>query len=203
MKNKNIFISFIIKILVFLVFGVLFYSGLFEKLDFRLYDSLIAFRKEPEANKNIMLVKIDDPSIKELGEWPWGRDIIADALLRMKELGADSAIFDIEYISPTKNGIAPSAEEKIFNQVYATEETVNSLIGQLSNAIESGYISKEEVPLITFPLSFLKKFNTLLNVTIFFDSSSIIKLTSTKSSSPVSSSSATNEFHLGFLPSSL
>ena len=146
MKNKNIFISFIIKILVFLVFGVLFYSGLFEKLDFRLYDSLIAFRKEPEANKNIMLVKIDDPSIKELGEWPWGRDIIADALLRMKELGADSAIFDIEYISPTKNGIAPSAEEKIYNQVYATEETVNSLIGQLSNAIESGYISKEEVP---------------------------------------------------------
>ena len=146
MKNKNIFISFIIKLFVFLVFGALFYSGLFEKLDYRLYDTLLAFRKEPDANKNIMLVKIDDYAIKELGEWPWGRDIIADALLRMKELGADTAIFDIEYISPTKNGIAPAAEQKIYNQVYATEETVNDLMGQLSSAIEAGYVSTEEIP---------------------------------------------------------
>ncbi len=146
MKNKNIFISFIIKIIVFLVFGVLFYSGLFAKLDFRLYDSLLGLRKEPEADKNIMLVKIDDPSIKELGEWPWSRDIYADALLRMKELGAASAIFDIEYISPTKNGIAPSAEQKIYKEVYSTEDTVNQLIGQLSSAINAGYIRASEVP---------------------------------------------------------
>ena len=88
MKNKNLFISFIIKFIVFLLFGVLFYTGIFAKLDFRLYDSLLGRRKEPVADKNIMLVKIDDPSIKELGEWPWSRDIYADALLRMKELGA-------------------------------------------------------------------------------------------------------------------
>ena len=146
MKNKNLFISFIIKLFIFLVFGAFFYIGLFEKLDYRLYDTLLRFRKEPEANKNIMLVKIDDPSIKDLGEWPWGRDIIADALLRMKELGADTAIFDIEYISPTKNGIAPSAEQKIYNQVYSTEKNVNELIGQLSSAIEAGYFTSEELP---------------------------------------------------------
>ena len=146
MKNKNIFISFGIKIIVFLLFGVLFYSGIFAKLDFRLYDSLLGRRKEPSADKNIMLVKIDDPSIKELGEWPWSRDIYADALLRMKELGAYSAIFDIEYISPTKNGIAPSAEQKIYKQVYSTEDTVNELIGQLSSAIDAGYIRASEVP---------------------------------------------------------
>ena len=146
MKNKNIFISFIIKIVVFLVFGVLFYSGLFTKLDYRLYDSLLGRRKEPAADKNIMLVKIDDPSIKELGEWPWSRDIYADALLRMKELGAACAIFDIEYISPTKNGIAPSAEDKIYKEVYATEDTINQLIGQLSSAIDAGYIRASEVP---------------------------------------------------------
>lgn len=146
MKKNNIFISFIIKIIVFLVFGVLFYSGIFAKLDFRLYDSLLSRRKEPAADKNIMLVKIDDPSIKELGEWPWSRDIYADALLRMKELGAKCAIFDIEYISPTKNGIAPSAEQKIYKQVYATEDTVNELIGQLSSAIDAGYIRTSEVP---------------------------------------------------------
>jgi CHASE2 domain-containing sensor protein len=95
MKNKNLFISFSIKFIVFLVFGVLFYIGVFTKLDFRLYDSLLGRRKKPEIDKNIMLVKVDDPSIKELGEWPWSRDVYADALLRMKELGAEIAIFDI------------------------------------------------------------------------------------------------------------
>ena len=146
MKNKNLFISFCIKFITFLVFGILVYTGIFSKLDFRLYDSLLARRKEPAVDKNIMLVKIDDPSIKELGEWPWSRDIYADALLRMKELGAKCAIFDIEYISPTKNGIAPSAEQKIYKQVYATEYTVNDLIDQLSAAINAGYIRASEVP---------------------------------------------------------
>ena len=113
MKNKNLFISFIIKASVFIFFGILCYVNVFKKLDFRLYDSLITLKKEPSLNDNIMLVKIDDPSIKELGEWPWSRDVVGDALLRMKELGADTAIFDIEYISPTKNGIAPSAQKKI------------------------------------------------------------------------------------------
>lgn len=146
MKNKNLFISFIIKFIVFLVFGILIYTGLFTKLDFRLYDALITRRKEPSLDNNIMLVKIDDPSIKELGEWPWSRDIYADALLRMKELGAEIAIFDIEYISPTKNGIAPSAEQKIYKQVYATEDNINELINQLSGAINAGYIRASEVP---------------------------------------------------------
>ncbi|SFI52891.1 Adenylate cyclase, class 3 [Treponema bryantii] len=148
MKNKNLFISFSIKFIVFLVFGVLFYIGVFTKLDFRLYDSLLGRRKKPEIDKNIMLVKVDDPSIKELGEWPWSRDVYADALLRMKELGAEIAIFDIEYISPTKNGIAPSAEQKIYKQVAVTEEQVNILIDQLSSAIKAGYIKASEVPAI-------------------------------------------------------
>ena len=146
MKNKNLFINFLIKLIVFLLFGILFYTGIFSKLDFRLYDALIKFRKEPAVDNKILLVKIDDPSIKELGEWPWSRDIYADALLRMKELGAYNAIFDIEYISPTKNGIAPSAEQKIYKEVYATEDQINMLIDQLSSGITAGYFKASDIP---------------------------------------------------------
>ena len=146
MKNKNIFISFIIKLIVALVFGLFCLFGIFQKLDYRLYDALIKLRKEPAKNPDIMLVKIDDPSIKLLGEWPWSRDVIGDALLRMKELGAYSVIFDIEYISPTKNGIAPSAESKIYNQVYATEDGITNVLGQLSGGVGKGYFSTSEVP---------------------------------------------------------
>ena len=146
MKNKNIFISFIIKLIVAIVFFLFCIFGLFELLDFRLYDALIKLRKEPVQNEKIMLIKIDDPSIKELGEWPWSRDVIAEALLRMKELGAESAIFDIEYISPTKNGIAPSAENKIINKIYATEDGITDTLGQLSGGVGKGYFKTSEVP---------------------------------------------------------
>lgn len=146
MKNKNVFISSIIKVIVAIVFALFCLLGIFEKLDYRLYDALIKQRKDPLQNSNIMLVKIDDPSIKLLGEWPWSRDVIADALLRMKELGVYSVIFDLEYISPTKNGIAPSAEEKIFNEIYSTEDGINEVLGQLSSGVGNGYFSSKEVP---------------------------------------------------------
>ena len=65
MKNKNVFISCIIKVIVAIVFAIFCLLGIFEKLDYRLYDALIKLRKEPVQNPNVMLVKIDGPSIKQ------------------------------------------------------------------------------------------------------------------------------------------
>lgn len=147
MKNKKNTLFFIsIKILIIVVFAGLCYLNFFQALDFQLYDSLIKLRKQPEQNQKILMVKIDDPSITALGEWPWSRDEIANALLSMKELGADTAIFDIEYISPSKNGIAPSAEQKIYSSIADTEQNVNDLISQMTDALESGYFSLEDLP---------------------------------------------------------
>ncbi|MCR4632167.1 MAG: CHASE2 domain-containing protein [Treponema sp.] len=149
MKKKNFvittFITALIKIIIFLVFGTLCFFNIFQKLDYRLYDSLSQLRKEPPLDENIMLVKIDDVSINDLGEWPWTRDVIADALLRMKELGTESAIFDIEYISPSKNGIAPNAEAKVSSKIFDTQDEVAVLIDQFSNAIANGYYSINDV----------------------------------------------------------
>ena len=48
-------------------------------------------------------VGINDDDINNLGEWPWTRDILADVLIRLKELDVAAGIFDIEYISPPEN----------------------------------------------------------------------------------------------------
>lgn len=149
MKSKNFLISFLIKLIVIAVFSVFLYLNIFQKLDYRLYDALMKFRKEPKGTEKIVLVKIDDMSIQALGEWPWSRDVIADSLIRMRELGADTAIFDIEYISPSKNGIAPSAEDKIRSSIAKTQDDINDLLNQLTNAIQSGYYSVRELPELT------------------------------------------------------
>ena len=148
MTKKNFLIYTLIKVAIIVLFGGLLFVNAFQKLDYRLYDSYSHLKKEPELNENIMLLKIDDPSIRALGEWPWTRDVIADALLRMKEFDVDSAIFDIEYISPSKNGIAPAAEENVTSSILGTEDEVITLIDELTSSIESGYYTAEEVPML-------------------------------------------------------
>lgn len=149
MKNKNTFFSALLKLIVFVVFFLFFYFDIFQKLDFRLYDALMKLRKEPQVNEKIVLTKIDDASILALGEWPWSRDVIADTLIRLKELGADTAIFDIEYISPSKNGIAPSAENKIFTKIHESNGEINDLLSELSSGIDSGYFTLKDIQNLT------------------------------------------------------
>ena len=73
----------------------------FEKLDFRVYDAMLHLKKDPPMSDKILQLNIDDVSIRELGDWPWSRDILADTLIRMKEFDVDFAVLDIEYISPS------------------------------------------------------------------------------------------------------
>ncbi len=141
-KNKNVLVSFLIKLFVLILFFLMCFFNFFQKLDYRFYDSMLKKRKAPEIDDRIVLMEIDDQSIVALGEWPWTRDVIGDVLLRMKEFNADSAIFDIEYISPSKDGINPTAKD---NSIENTEDTVNKLIGQYSQASTSGVYSKSEL----------------------------------------------------------
>ena len=145
-KNKKSIAGLaLVKIGVFVLFSIFLGFNIFQKLDYRLYDSLFHLRKEPALNENIALVKIDDVAIMSLGEWPWSRDVIADALLRLKELGASKAIFDVEYISPSKNGINPSAEQSITQNIDFASDTVSVLVSQMVQAANSGFYTAEEI----------------------------------------------------------
>lgn len=144
-KKHNLTFLLSIKILICIIFCFFLGLNVFQKLDYRLYDALFHMRKEPPLNEKIVLVKIDDKAIMSLGEWPWTRDVIADALLRLKELGAEKAIFDIEYISPSKNGINPAAEQSITSSIINTSENISELVNQMTQASTSGYYSKSEI----------------------------------------------------------
>lgn len=167
MKSKNIIENILIKFAVIAVFGTFCYFNFFQKLDYRLYDALFHLRKEPQKTENIVLVKIDDQSILALGEWPWSRDVIGDALLRLKELGAEAAVFDVEYISPSKNGIAPSAEEMIFSSINSTENEINTLLNQLTHAMQQGYYTVDDLEILTQQLIDENITNSFINLNEF------------------------------------
>jgi adenylate cyclase len=125
------------------------FAGVFQKLDYRMYDFLLSLRREPEQSDKILFVNIDNESIHELGEWPWSRDILADGLIRMKELGAAATVFDIEYLSPSPKGVAPQAEQNLADAFFDSRQDISETINELSNALANGQIKRSEVRNLT------------------------------------------------------
>ena len=136
--------------IVFVALGLLFFvftaTGLFTKLDFRLYDFLLGCVKEPARAENIVHINIDDDSIAEFGEWPWSRNIIADNLIRLKELGAERVVFDVEYLSPSALGVPSDSLQNIGDAFAVQEAELQGLIEEFAGSIEKGYILPKEVP---------------------------------------------------------
>ncbi len=96
-------------------------AGLLQKFEFRVYDILLAARPITEKTPDLALVEVDDASLDKLGPWPWSRDIIADVLLRLREVGAKTAVFDIEYLSLSKVAVNPDDAELLKEKAGTAE----------------------------------------------------------------------------------
>ena len=145
--QKNSFFKknadFLVLAFVSVLFCILTVLGAFQRYEQRLYDMLLGMTKEPEETEQILLVEVDDDSIEEIGTWPWTRDILGNALLRMKELGADTAVFDIEYLEPSAKATAADAEERVLNAISYGEAQISQALDQMGTEISSG---KRSVP---------------------------------------------------------
>ena len=118
-KDSNKTLPRKIVALIIVLSAVVFWSlvcaiGALQKFDFRIYDLMLGFTKNPEARHEILLVEADNASMsndsfQEMKTWPWPRNIFANALLRMKEFGAAAAVFDIEYLSPSNLAVNEDA----------------------------------------------------------------------------------------------
>ena len=54
-----------------------------------------------KASGDIVLVKIDDESLRKIGRWPWPRRYHAQLTDRLSEAGAKRIVFDISFFGRT------------------------------------------------------------------------------------------------------
>ncbi len=132
--------DFWLAVLVIIIMGLIGLAGGFEKLELRVYDGLLRVKPSTVQNPDIMTVNVDDYSLDNLGVWPWSRDILADALIRMRECGAKCATFDIEYIEESQLGVDPDTLRNMPKTFMEGKETVSEMIRELSGAFASGQI---------------------------------------------------------------
>lgn len=145
-KKKTIVLICLTLILITGGLGVL---GVFEDVDNSIYDVLLRFAPEPAVAEEVVFVDVEDLSLEVVGTWPWPRDVLADTLIRMKELGARSATFDIEYLSPSQGGIDPDALADIPSQFDESEGLVVSVMEELAAATAAGQFAPADLPEIS------------------------------------------------------
>jgi adenylate cyclase len=66
-----------------------------EFFELKLYDLKFRFRGKIPAGQQVVIVAIDDDSLKTVGRWPWSREDMARLLTRLKQAGPRVIALDV------------------------------------------------------------------------------------------------------------
>ncbi len=79
--------------------ALLVLAGAVERLDLAAWDLVLPlFRSEPP--EDIVVVAIDEPSLRAFGRWPWPRRLHAEILRRIDAAGARAIGYDVVFAEP-------------------------------------------------------------------------------------------------------
>ena len=80
-----------------------------QQLDFRMKDARFRIRGPVKPDKDVVVIAIDHKSIKELGRWPWSREVTGKLIENLAtHYGTKVTALDIVFSEP-QNGAADSA----------------------------------------------------------------------------------------------
>jgi diguanylate cyclase (GGDEF)-like protein len=77
-------------------------AGGIQRLDQVFYDAMLQVHERPASNE-IIIIAIDEKSLRQLGKWPWSRRIHARLLERLTSVGADAVGIDILFSERDQN----------------------------------------------------------------------------------------------------
>ena len=142
MKKKQGASLLLIPLAVSVVIVLLNLFTPFEAVERRLYDLLLNLRPAVPEHPSILLIDVDDQAIAKVGTWPWGRNLMADGLITLREFGAFYAVFDIEYVDKSPLGVnAEVLNQEIPAALSAEFGAVQQNVADLFTALRERRIS--------------------------------------------------------------
>ncbi|POR03997.1 adenylate/guanylate cyclase with Chase sensor [Alkalispirochaeta sphaeroplastigenens] len=117
----------------------------YQALDRGSYDVLLGIRPPVEERSEFLLLNADDLAVAQVGMWPWSRHIMADGLILMREFDLNYAVFDIEYVDRSPQGVDSLFLNQEIPHSFAREfESLEGNISALFGALYQGTIPLEE-----------------------------------------------------------
>jgi adenylate cyclase len=96
------------------------------ELRLRTFDLFQVLLPRQQTSRPVVIVDIDEDSLKEVGQWPWPRTTVADLINKITELGAVCVGFDIIFAEPDR--MSPAVAERSFRGIdEATRAKLDSL----------------------------------------------------------------------------
>jgi adenylate cyclase len=100
-----------------------------EEIRLRTFDLYQNLRPRETVSRPVVIVDIDEASLKEIGQWPWPRTIVADLVTQLTQLGVAAIAFDVIFAEPDR--MSPSIAATSFRDL--DDETRNKLRNLPSN----------------------------------------------------------------------
>lgn len=104
-----------------------FFEGA-ETLDLRFNDFKYKAKGQTKSQAPVALIALDDESVREIGRWPWSRELIADMIEKALKYEVKSIAFDAIFSEPEISN--PEADKK-FSKIV-TENPDKIILGTFS-----------------------------------------------------------------------
>src|ERR1700754_987388 len=73
-----------------------------EELRVRTFDTFQLLQPRKVTERPVVIVDIDEKSLEQFGQWPWPRNLVADVISKLGELGAIAIAFDVIFSEPDR-----------------------------------------------------------------------------------------------------
>lgn len=110
------------------VAGYFHFSPFWQPFEYKIKDLMLQSRGEIMGDDNIVIVDIDEKSLKTLGQWPWSRDKVAKLLQNLSDFGA--AIIGLDVVFAEADNSSPQHILKQFRLPYENLPDYDAILAQ-------------------------------------------------------------------------
>jgi adenylate cyclase len=144
-----------------LSWAYLYMPQAFFSLDSRLRDFMFVMRGELPKKDRVTIVDIDEKSLKEYGQWPWSRDVIAELLYKLRD--ANVGIVGLDIVFAEEDRTSPSRYIKKYPKLTQKLQNYDEILAEclMQTPVIGGYIftfektQQEDTPSV--PAVFIEK----------------------------------------------
>ena len=116
------------------------------------FDQLQRWHPRPAADRQVMVVDIDEESLRRLGQWPWPRNRLAEMLIRLDHAGAAVVGFDMAFTEPDRT--SPRA----MLELWPATPQLADLLGALpDHDLQFAAVAAETKVVLGYPLQSLPR----------------------------------------------
>jgi CHASE2 domain-containing sensor protein/tRNA A-37 threonylcarbamoyl transferase component Bud32 len=124
-----------IGLVIMLSFLVVSEFDLLNALDLHAYNLGVQFSSEKDPHEDIVVIAIDDKSLRALGSWPWSRDVLAETMQLIGKAKPTVTGFSMPFDMGQYEASLASVDE--LRQILKKEKKLSRRVNRVLNITES------------------------------------------------------------------